>query len=394
MQLTTRTKRHLAGALVTVLVALTAHVVADDKWRLALDTLVYTDSDNVVVVTPTTSVRYLLDDQGGEVRARVGVDAVSAASVDLVAQATRHFDEARTEANLGISKAFGDWVPSLDYRLSYENDYMSNGGHIGLRTDIDSPDTTLQVGYSFNYDIVGRTGSLWQYNQGMASHRADASLTQVLDKDTLLRGIVTLTASAGYMAKPYRFVPLFDQAGLARAQADGVRLSLSNFATYELGPRAPEQTPYDRVGAAFAGRIMHYLDAIHGSIRFDYQLFVDTWGLVSNMLEPAITFGPSTEWMIIGYARLYFQTSVWFWQREYTVDSTVQPLAVPTYRTLDRELSQLQTYTVGLRVEWRAPDTRFGIYGDAAVAYTNFDQFLYLDSRTALIAQAGLRWTP
>lgn len=391
-------KRHLVGLACCAIVAEAAHLVAtsttavaDDKWRLALDTLIYSDTDNVVVVTPQTSVRYLLDDEGGEVRARVGVDVVSAASVDLVAQATSRFTEARTEVNLGIAKAFGDWLPSFDYRLSYEPDYFSNGGRVAVRRRLGSPDTVLQVGYGFTWDVVGRADTPWvNYAQTLGTHRADVSITQTLGPSTLVRGVFTLTVNEGYQAKPYRYVPLFDQASVQRASDAGVRLDLSSFSAYSMSARAREEEPYQRVGAAMAGRVMHWIPEIRGSLRLDYQLYFDDWGLVGNTLEPALAIGALREFLFTVYLRLYFQGAVTFWRRQYVVDAGTYP----TYRTLDRELSDFRTVTAGFRAEWRTPDERLGLFADGSVAYSHFDDFLFLDDRIAMVVQAGARWTP
>lgn len=375
------------------LLAVSAGVGADDKWRLALDSLVYADSDDVTVITPQTSVRYLLDDDGGEVRARVGVDVVSAASVDVVAQATRGFQEVRTDATLGVSKAFGEWLPSFDYRLSTESDYLSNGGRLGLRMRLGSPDTVLQLGYGLTRDLVGRRGTLYAQHEAVSTHRADVSLTQVVGPRTLLRGAFRLTVRSGFQSKPYRFVPLFDQAALDRARADGVELGLSSFAAYAIN-RVPERVPDERVGVALAGRLLHYVRALCGSLRLDYQVYFDSWGLVANTLEPALTIGLSRAWSMVAYGRLYLQGSASFWRRTYIVQNEAPALTVPSYRTLDRELSQFQTYTLGARVEWSAPDGRFGAFVDGAVAYSHYDQFLYLAGRVAFIGLAGIRWTP
>jgi len=382
-----------AALLISALVGISARVDADDKWRLALDTLVYADGDDVTVVTPQTSVRYLLDEDGGEVRARVGVDVVSAASVDVIAQATRGFREVRTDATLGVSKAFGDWLPSFDYHLSTESDYLSNGGRLGLRARLGSPDTVLQLGYGFSSDLVGRRESFDQQHESVRTHRADVSLTQALGPRTLLRGAVTLTARSGFQSKPYRFVPLFDQAALDRARADGVELDRSSFAAYAIN-RVPERVPDERVGVAMAGRLLHYVRALRGSLRLDYQVYLDSWGLVANTLEPAVTLGLSREWSLVAYGRVYLQGNASFWRRTYVVQSAAPSPTIPTYRSLDRELSKFQTYTLGARVEWTAPDARFAFFVDGAVAYSHYEQFLYLEERVAFIGLAGVRWTP
>jgi hypothetical protein len=89
------------------------------------------------------------------------------------------------------------------------------------------------------------------------------------------------------------------------------------------------------------------------------------------------------------YARGYLQTAAFFWQRTYVVDD---PLSIPRWRSLDRDLSGYGSVTGGARVEWM-PD-ELGGYVDVAAMFTHWDQFLLLDDRLALIAQLGVRWVP
>jgi hypothetical protein len=125
---------------VAALVAASSPASAED-WTIASDSLVYGDTDNVVVVSPQLTVRRELDDDGGEATARAVVDVISAASVDVVSQASERFDEVRTEIDLSLAKAFGGYVPSLGYRYSHEPDYESHGVRGGLRARLGTSDT-------------------------------------------------------------------------------------------------------------------------------------------------------------------------------------------------------------------------------------------------------------
>lgn len=115
---------------------------AQDDWRVSADALCYTDTDNVTAVTPALSVRRRIDG-GGSAGVRIVADVVSAASVDVISQATVRFEEVRTEGGLDLALPVGGVLPSVAYRFSYEPDYLSNGVTLGLRTRLGTPDSTL-----------------------------------------------------------------------------------------------------------------------------------------------------------------------------------------------------------------------------------------------------------
>ncbi len=358
-----------------------------DPWRVAVDTLLYTDDDNVMVVTPQLAVSYMPDEDGSKVWASGAVDAISAASVDVVSHATNGFQEVRYEGNLGMAWAFGDYVPSVSYRSSYEPDYFSNGGRVGLQANLAGDDTTLNGGYGLTYDIVGRAYTPWNaFQRTLVTHTGDIGVTQVLGPNTLLRGVYTITVQNGYMEKPYRYVPLFDAAGIARAQADGTQIDLSNFDRYRLATRPPEEVPDQRYRHSFAVRLMHYLEGIRTSLKLDYQFYFDDWGVTAHILEPALEIAASDRLLIHLGLRGYLQTRASFWQRTYVVD---RPEDIPQYRTVDRDLSGYTTGLFDARLEWT--NGTFTLYGDAMTAYTRYFEFLYRDHLFTLLFLAGLR---
>ena len=387
----------LIGAGVILLASSAAAAQEDSDWTIASDSLVYGDTDNVVVLSPQLTVRRALDDEGGEAGARVVVDVISAASVDVVSQASTRFNEVRTEADLSIAKAFGDYLPGLGYRYSHEPDYESHQARGSLRMRLGTPDSVLGLEYGLTADRVGRTGTPSSvFSESLTTHAATASLTQVLGRRTIVRATYSLTLQRGYMEKPYRFVPLFDAAGLAMAEADGVTLDLDSFDRYRLDARPPEEVPDSRQRHAVGLRALRFVDAINAALELDYQLYIDDWGVVAHVLEPSYRrigesdvrlFGARLGRLGLGaYARLYRQSSAEFWERAYVVEDG----QIPRLRTVDRELSSYLSATGGVRLEWRR-DSISG-YLDGSAMVTRYDDFLYLDDRLALVALGGFRW--
>lgn len=374
-------------AIVVALLECAANGDESDTWRFSADTLFYTDSDNVVVISPQVGARVALDEEGGNVNARALIDVVSAASVDVVSHATKRFSEVRSEADLAVAKAFGDYLPSLSYRISHEPDYDSNAFGGGVQRRLGTPDTVLALGYDVSFDRVGYTGTPDRaFSGSLVSHDASVTLTQVLGERTLVRGVYTLSVQDGYMEKPYRFVPLFDQAGIDAARNDGVELDLETFDRYRLALRPAEEVPDLRVGHAFAVRGLRYVDRMSGSLRLDAQFFVDSWGITAETLEPGLVWNASEAIMLSVYDRLYFQQEARFWRREYVVAG---PSSVPRWRTMDRDLSTYFASTLGGRLELRRG--WLSAYADLSGNITAYQDYIFLDGRVAFIAQGGVR---
>jgi hypothetical protein len=385
LQLSGRTARSIAIALGLAWIG-AATARADGDWLLGLDTMIYDDTDNVTAVTPRLSVAHRLDDDGGRVGAYALVDAVSAASVDVISHATDSYVEGRTEAGFDLAKAFGDHLPSASYRFSIEPDYTSNGVVLGWQSRLGTPDSVLRADYGLTYDVVGRSGSSWQsFSRELFTHNANVTFTQTLGPETVLRGVYSLTVQQGYLEKPYRMVPMFGAATLANAP----RITLSNFDQYQLPARPPEEVPDVRVGHAIGLRLLQSIDDLRGSIRVDYQLYFDDWSLTAHTAEVALTATVADGIRLVPYGRFYLQTAASFFRREYIVDAAGQ---IPQYRTLDRDLGSYHSITGGGRLEWTSGE--WGGYLDGALMWTHYDDFLLLDDRVAAMGQVGLRWSP
>jgi Protein of unknown function (DUF3570) len=373
----------IAAALVVAAAPAPAHAERPPV-ELGFDTLLYTDDDNVIVSSTRVGASAKLDDDGSEVHAAAIADAVTAASVDVITEATPRFSELRKEADLGGAWALGRWLPSAHYRLSDEPDYVSNGGGLRLDRRI-GDDATIEAGYDLTYDLVRRSGTSPDvFERTLTTHSADVSLSQVVDPNMVLRVAYSFVGQDGYMAKPYRYVPLFDPATIAAARAAGTAIGLDDFGMLRLPERPPENVPDVRLRHAIAGRVLRYLPSIGASVRGDYRLYLDDWGMRSHTGEAALRFAFDDRELGIA-ERVYEQTAADFWRRTYEV----MPGTMPVYRSVDRELSHYASETTTLDVTSR--HDRWTWYATASVMYTRYFDFLFLDGRLAILAGGGIK---
>jgi hypothetical protein len=378
----------LAGLLAAAL-ACTSAAAQERPWTVSSDSLLYTDTDNVLVVSSELGAQRALDEQGGEASASVVVDVVSAASVDVVSQASQRFDEVRWEANLSGSYAIGEVVPGLNYRGSVEPDYVSHGFGASVQSRLGGADTVASAHYQITFDTIGRSDTPFAtYSRSLTIHSGELSLTQNLSERSVLRGVLSLTVERGYQEKPYRFVPLFDEEGLGRAADDGVELDLDTFDRYRLASRPPEEVPEQRVRPAVAVRWLHYIDALESSIRADYRFYLDDWGVLANTVELELAHPLSELWTIAAIGRGYTQTKASFYRATYVVQD---PDEVPGLRTVDRKLAPYDTFSAGARLELTTePITA---YFEASASYSRFHEYIYLDQLLALVGQGGVAWS-
>lgn len=353
---------------------------------VAADTLIYNDSDNVVVFSPQVGVNQALDNDGGSASVRFTVDALSAASVDVVSSATYRFSEIRYEGDIGATKKFGDWQPTIGYRTSWEPDYRSHGVRYGLSRRV-TGDTTLAANLSTTFDRVGRSGTPFsQFSRNLFVQSADLSVAQNINKNTVVRAAYSFTGQFGFMEKPYRSVPLFTQEAVDKAQAEG-GLNLENFTKFNLGPRLLESVPDQRYRHALGVRALHYIPGIKGSVGLDYRAYLDNWGMHAHTVQPGLKVQLGHKWLLSAWTRFHWQSSVSFWQRSYVVASAE---AIPRWRSADRSLSRSWHTTPGIRAEYETP--RFAFYGDLSIIFSEFPEFMYLDRRSAGVFLIGARW--
>jgi hypothetical protein len=358
--------------IAALLVAVAAQARADEgDLRLAADTLVYTDDDSVQIVTPQASARLRLDEDGSEAGVRVALDVISAASVDVTSHATTRFSEERLDANVDLARQLGAHRPSLTYHLSWEPDYVSQGVGVGLESQLAGSDSVLALGWTTLFDTVGVAQTpRADFSESLVVSTGVVSFTQVLDPHTVVRGTVTLGRRDGYQEKPYRFVPLFDAAGV------------------RLPARPPESVPEARTGIALGVRGVRWIDAWRGAVRVDAQIYRDDWEMTSFAIEPALTVHLGEAFLLQGSARLYLQDATFFWQKQYRVE----PGTIPRWRSVDRDLSPFWTLSAAVRLEWTSG--AWTIYGEPGIGYTRYLDFALLDERTALTGLLGVRCVP
>lgn len=262
--------------------------VAEDY--IHLSTYYYDIKPNLTVTSPICSIskdlsmntnvllRFTVDN--------VKIDGVTGATKSTGASTTSSSDTRKVGA-ASVSHTIGDWKVEAGYVYSIEEDYRSSTPSISVSRDFFQRNTTLNVGYSHNFDEDLNTIS-GEKNVNNYS----ASLTQVLSPWTLMQVGYTFSDANGYLANSHRNV-IFKNGGVV-----------------------PEYVPGDRKRNAVGIRIAQWLPT-NGSIHLSYRRYWDSWKIDSNTYQVQINQYLLKSVLVRGEYRYYSQDGADFFKDSY-----------------------------------------------------------------------------
>lgn len=353
--------------------------------KVGLDTSSYFDTDHVGVFSPSISLGVEKPTAGWNVHASYLVDVVSAASVDIVSTASQRWREVRHAASLSGGYESGDTAFSLFGSFSREPDYLSLTGGVGFTQYFDQKNVVLQANYTYGHDTAGRGDTPFDvFSHKIDTHFANAGLSFVVDRATVMVVMADAVIERGDTSKPYRYVPMFAES-VATLVPRGA--SIDDVNRVRLPERPLEQLPLARDRYALTWRYLHRYEA--STIRFDERIYADTWGQRASSTDLRYLADVSRRVMIGPHLRFHAQGAVNFWKRAYSVvrGPGVDGWYLPKLRTGDRELGSLVTATVGgsmqiaIGADEHPTSWMLGVTADGG--WTNYFDTLYIAQRFA-----------
>lgn len=364
--------------------------------RMAGDISGYSDTNSVAVYTPAVNASIVSPTSGWNVGGNFLVDAVSAASPDLVSSASPPFREYRYGGGLTGGYKPGLYGAQASGSVSSSPDYVSYTGGIRLTADLNEKLVTPSLGYSYSYDRIGRGPGnyLNEFNplKGyIHTHEFEGGVTFVMSPTAVLLVGGTVALERGDGSQPYRYIPMFDPIDVAPFVPKGATVDLVN--RVRLAMRPLEQLPTERnryaVGARFNKRLHN------ATLRLEQRFYVDTWGVKASSTDSRYMVDLSRRLRVWPHGRIHAQTSANFYKLAYAadVDPASGQIVLPLYRTGDRELSPLITATAGggvrLGLGELDGEVKYGLTLVGDVMYTRFLNALYITSRTAVYGSLG-----
>src|SRR5262249_60625 len=135
----------------------------------------------------------------------------------------------------------------------------------------------------------------------------------------------------GYLAKPYRYLPLF-APGQGSSILPGASIAEVNES--RLDQRVAEQLPNKRHRFALSGQIAHRFNG--WTVRFQERAYTDSWGLNASTSDFRFLVDVGRRFTLWPHLRFHIQNEVSFWQRAYeTVEGPNGTLGLPVLRSGD-----------------------------------------------------------
>ena len=363
--------------------------------RAAVDLSAYSDTNSVAVYTPGINASIASPTAGWNVGGNMLLDAVSAASPDIVSTASPPFEEFRYGGGLTAGYKPGLYGAQASGSISSSVDYVSYTGGIRLSADLNDKLVTPTIGYSYSYDRIGRGPKNFQHDfnelkGALDTHGVEAGVTFVMSPTAILLIGGTAQFERGDQSQPYRYVPMFDPDTVSPFVPNGATVDLVN--RTRLPVRPLEQLPTERDRFAVGGRFNKRLN--NATLRLEQRFYYDTWGVKASSTDARYMVDLSRHLRVWPHLRAHAQSGVNFFQLAYS--AVLDPnggITLPLYRTGDRELAPLLTGTGGggVRIGLGEPEgeVKYGITIVGDVMYTRYLKSLYVTTRTAVYGSVG-----
>jgi hypothetical protein len=349
----------------------------------------YADTTSVYVWSPEVDGTVSSPTQGWNVGGHFLVDVVSAASPDIVSEASPPYTEQRYSGGLTGGYKYQVYQGQAQVNYSQEPDYISRGGGLAVTAELNDKLITPRLAGNFNHDSIGRGPN--NFISTLDTTELEAGVTLVLSPTTLLLVSATGQFERGDQSKPYRYVPMFNPQTVAPYIQPGASVDEVNRLRLPLRPT--EQLPTSRDRYALGARFAHRFGG--ATLRLEQRLYTDSWDLKATTTDARYVMDFGRHLLAWPHVRFNAQTGANFYQLAYSAvaDPNTSELVIPLYRTTDRELSPLVTLTGGGGAHYLLsnPDakTQFGVSLQADVMFTKYFDSLFITQRTAVYGTVG-----
>lgn len=250
---------------------------------------------------------------------------------------TSTIEERRKAWSADLSHQFGDYTLVVGGANSRESDYVSTGWSLNTLADLNSRNTTLNLGVAGTSDDV--TVFFQQPTRSKRSLDLIAGVTQLLDPLTRVSFKITHSRTSGYLGDPYKLVEQIQEI----------------FPGVFLRQTFPENRPDSRAKWIALATINRSLPTLHAAIEASYRFHADDFGMTSHTLDTAWFQKLGGKFTLSPHLRLEQQSAADFYLVTLT-GTGIAPGTVPTGRapfySSDYRLSALRTVNAGLKAIW------------------------------------------
>lgn len=275
--------------------------------------------------------------------ASVAVVDAPASAVDAITSATRLEDvRSVVSGGLQVRSPFGSLRGS--YAYGFERDYTSHGFTLGARTDLFERNTTLDLSYARGFDLVCDLDQP-RAQEAVERRRLDVSEgcfdERNMDRTTHDIALQTFQGSWTQAWAPI----LVTQVTLTAQLVDGFQ---SNpYRAVWLGrTAAQEHHPESRFRYAASLGARLWIEPLSGALTAHVRAYRDNWDVRSITAQLAYEQSIAGALRLRAHFRYYTQGAAAFFSDDYAL------LPRGQYFTGDRELSDQESFMVGLALTW------------------------------------------
>ncbi len=247
------------------------------------------------------------------------VDAITTASRPIHGNAYRDYAKTRHEMTGTLARGGG----AVEYYHSIESDYLAHQLGGSYHRDVRDDQLDVAVGSSYGWDDLEPLANDNTNARGdrRTTVHVNAIATQVLTPTTMVRYGLEDNIVDGLQHNPYRRV-------------------------YAGGTSVPENHPRHRNRRDGFVKLHQYLPN-RSSVKLDYRLYNDDWGIVSHEATSALS-QYLTHGLFAQYEyRWYTQTAADFYRADYTATNGVDGYATGDYR-----LGPLSSHLFGVMLDF------------------------------------------
>lgn len=286
---------------------------------------VYVDDQATSIWSPRGRVGATVADSVS-IDADYSADIITSASVDVVTAATSRMEELRQQ--VGTSARWeppGVWATHGSYSYSFERDSASHVFQLDLTRSLLGKTVDLSLSYGLSANAVGLPDQSPDDWRTFWIHNVEGGLTVVLGTRTEVDLVYAPFVAQGYLANPYRRVPVF--------VGDDLRGAIW----------LDENTPDRRFRHAIVGRLRQAIGS-RWVVAGDYRFYTDDWGLRGHSIEATASGELRHDLAVRLRNRFSVQSAADFYRNRYTEETE--------FRTRDRRLGPMQASMSGASLVW------------------------------------------
>lgn len=320
------------------------------------------DGGGIQVSGPSILVRKNIG-QSVSVSANYYVDMVSSASIDVLASASRYSEE-RKQKSVGVDYMHDRTTFSLGYITSDENDYQAKTYNLGITQTFFGDLTTLNVGFAFGQDVVGRNLKGIpdpDFHLDKEQRRYSLNLSQILTRNLIAE------------------VSLESATEACEGLKDGESCLNNPYRSYSYlqnGARAllPEKYPLTHNSDAGSIRAIYHLP-YSAAVRGEVRHFSDSWGVTATNAELRYIHDFKKDLLLEVKYRVYSQTAADFYSDLFPYKDA------QNFMARDKELSSFSSKTIGLGLTYKFPWNMPGVEKSTANLFWDHMKIDYDDFR-------------